>query len=72
MMGNTPESLTGAILMWAVAAVILIFPRTALDLQKRVYRVLGVDYGFSERTVVILRILGVIMAAAGLAVLLWG
>lgn len=62
------EQMIGAVIVWIVSLLLIIFPQEVLKIQKDIHKPMGVDYIYSEKTVRVIRWVGVLLIGLGFVV----
>lgn len=66
------DTLIGAIVIWAVSALFMLFPEQLLKMHAETYKIIGAEFRYSAKTVRFIRLMSLGLIVLGFVVLLFG
>jgi len=66
------ESVFGAVVVWVIAVIFLLFPEEVLKVQKELYRAMDAEFNYSAQTVKLIRGIGMVLVLVGVIVWFFG
>jgi len=62
------ENIIGVIIIWIIAILMLIAPEKVLEIQKGFYQIMGMHLKYTNKTIKIIRVSGLILFVVGIFV----
>ncbi len=66
------EAVFGAVVVWVIAVIFLLFPEEVLKVQKELYRAMDAEFNYSAQTVKLIRGIGIVLVLVGVIVWFFG